>query len=108
MRSNGRRSRTADPMELLRADLAALRKDFASLTSNGVHKVVDKVVDKASGSYDDVASSVKEFSDEAQDRAREAHKRLAEVASERPITTIAIAVAAGALGAKLMQWMDRD
>lgn len=85
--SNNGRSRTADPFDAVRGDIAVLRKDLARVVSGGI------------GAAGDRASRVVSA---ARDRAGEMHERLAEVASKRPLTALAIAAVSGVVIAALI------
>ncbi len=98
---NGRRGREEDPVEVLRSDLAALRRDLSDVTSSGVNKAKE-IIHGATDSISGMAESAKET-------AGESHKKLGEFAGTRPLTTIALAMVAGAVGAKILSWRyNRD
>lgn len=94
----------ADHIEALRADLEALRRDVKGLVSNGLHRAGDA----AHGTIDDAIAKAKHVNEVAMERGREAHELLAEAVAERPLTTIAVAAAAGFLAGKLAGWVHRD
>lgn len=93
---NGRRGRDEDPVEVLRADLAALRKDLSDVTSSGVNRAKE-MIQGATDGISGIAESAKET-------AGESHKKLSDFAGTRPLTTIALAMVAGAVGSKLLSW----
>lgn len=93
---NGRRTREEDPVETLRADLAALRRDLSEVTSSGVSKARDAISSATDG--------LAELADGAKGKAVESHKALGMFAGSRPLTTIALAMVAGAVGSKLIGW----
>jgi len=93
---NGRRGREEDPVEVLRADLAALRKDLGDVTSSGVNKAKELI----QGATDGISG----MAESAKETAGESHKKLSDFAGSRPLTTIALAMVAGAIGTKLIGW----
>lgn len=95
--------REVDPVESLREDLAALREDIASLASNGVHRAGDYTRE----TLNSAAQGVQDVSDAARRKAEEAQEKISEIASERPLTTVAIVLVAGVLIGKVMGWMSR-
>ncbi len=84
------RGRTADPIDALHDDIAALRRDFGALINGRMGAVSEKT---------------RELVDQTRERADDAHKALAKRASERPISTILMAAAAGAVASRLAIWM---
>jgi hypothetical protein len=90
--ANGSHSRHADPVESLRRDLGAIKRDVSSLVGGGWGAASDRT---------------KELLDQTRERAGEVHKKLGEAAAARPLTTIALAAAGGAIGAKIVGLMLR-
>lgn len=100
---NSRRGREIDPVEMLRADLEALRRDFSAVTSNGIGRASDYTRE----TIGEVASSIADAAETAKVRAVETHRKLSEVASERPLTTIALAIAGGAIAIKVLGFFNK-
>lgn len=96
-------TRSDDSMQGLRDDIEAIRKDIGSLIKKGL-----KGHDGLRKSIGDAGHRLSDLADEARDRAEHVHRRVTDTASERPLTTIAIAVAAGLIGGKLIAWMTSD
>lgn len=88
---------------MLRADLEALRRDFSAVTSNGIGRATEYTKD----TIGEVASTIAEAAETAKERAVESHRRLSEIAAERPLTTIALAIAGGAIALKVMGFFHR-
>jgi hypothetical protein len=83
---------TAEPVDALIADVAAIKRDLTNLISQRV---------------DAVSGRTRELVDETAERARAVHERIGETAHARPLTTILVAALAGAVGVKLVGWMFR-
>jgi ElaB/YqjD/DUF883 family membrane-anchored ribosome-binding protein len=98
---NGTRTRSKDSLDVLRGDIAAIRSDIASLVEERLERIGTRARDTISAASDGVHTATK-F---ATDRAESAHKQLRSAAGSRPLTTIAIAAAAGAMGATILGWM---
>jgi ElaB/YqjD/DUF883 family membrane-anchored ribosome-binding protein len=94
--TNSRLAETDDPIESLKEDFAALRRDFAAL-------VTESASERMSQATDAVKGVVKQTSKQAS----AVHKKLSKTAGERPVTTILVAAAVGAIGAKALWWMLR-
>jgi ElaB/YqjD/DUF883 family membrane-anchored ribosome-binding protein len=90
--ANNVRHRSPDTVEVLKEDIATIRRDLAALLGEKVSRVSDRT---------------RELMEETSERARVVHQRVGEFAGERPITTIAMAAVAGALGFKILGWMFR-
>lgn len=100
---NGSRSKASDPIDMVRDDIAAIKKDLAAVLSGHISSVGDRakeVVARAGDGASEVVQSAKEH-------AVDTHERLGSFAGARPLTTIAIASAAGAAAATLMGWWSR-
>ena len=100
---NSRRGRDQDPIEMLRADLEALRRDFSTVTSNGIGRATDYTRE----TIGEVAATIADAAESAKEHAVYTHRRLSEVASERPLTTIALAIAGGALAIKVFGFFNK-
>lgn len=94
----------ADPIDTLRDDILAIKRDLASLLGTGVDAVTDRAIEVA----EHAGESIKERAARTRQQAFAAHQRLAKVAGARPIATIALAAAAGAIAANLVGRMLRD
>ncbi len=90
--------RTADPLDLLRQDLSSLKRDMASLLGGGI----DSAAGHTRHAVDSAKETIAELAEQGRERADEAHLKLGETAGARPITTILIAMAAGAVLAKAL------
>lgn len=84
------RGRTLDPIDALHNDIAALRRDFTALIG---------------GRMGAVSERTREMVDHTRERADEAHQALSKRAGERPLTTILLAAAAGAVASRVAVWM---
>lgn len=100
--NNGRL--TLDPVDALRADLSSIKRDLASLVGSGV----DSVTERTTEAFTNASDAIKETMEHAQTTAAAAHRKLGKVTGARPIATIAIAAAAGAIAVKLLGRMLRD
>lgn len=89
--SNGRMRRT-DPVRMLADDIAAIKRDVGELISVGA----------ASTSV-----RAKETAKLARKQLAGAHTALGESAGRRPLTTIAVSMAAGLVAARLVGWALR-
>lgn len=92
---NGMKTRDADPVEALRDDLAALRKDVASLVNHGISGMgvqTRRTLHRA-------GDAVRGLAEQGRTQAGHVHERLADAAASKPLTLIGIALAAGALAA---------
>lgn len=101
--SNNGHSRHADPVDTLARDVAALKRDIGQLLGDGAGNVKSRVRE-AVNRLGDEAQVV---ADKAVDQYELAHDSLAKTASAKPITTIMVAMAAGAVTAKLLGWAMR-
>lgn len=99
--NNGTRNRSKDSIDVLRGDIAAIKSDIASLVEERLERLGAHARDTMTAASDGVHSAAR-F---ASDRAGTAHKQLRKTAGTRPLTTIAVAAAAGALGAGILGWM---
>jgi len=99
--NNGTRTRSKDPMDVLRGDIAAIRSDIASLVEDRLERLGVHARETVSAASDGVHTAAKY----ASDRAETAHKHLSSAAGSRPLLTIAVAATAGAVGAGLLGWM---
>lgn len=98
-----RRIRDESLLDALREDLESLRKDFASLTSNGVATAADsthKLVNRA-------MASAKDITDSARAQTEAAQERVEQVAADRPWTTIGTSLVVGMVLGKVISWMLR-
>lgn len=103
MASNGNRAHAAetDPLEALRADLAALRKDFTAM--NHEHGFsLGRLGHSAHEMFNGVTSNVKDLAGKAKAGADIAHRQVTGMAKSRPLTTIAVALAVGMIGGHLL------
>lgn len=93
MRTSGNsHTRHADPLDLLRRDIAAIKHDLSVLVNRRLSAASDRT---------------RELLDESKHRAMTVHKQLAKAVSQRPITTIAVASVVGMVGAKILGFMLR-
>jgi ElaB/YqjD/DUF883 family membrane-anchored ribosome-binding protein len=102
---NGSRMRTKDPLELVREDIAAIRSDLASLVGDRLATLQGRARETVSVATDGLQDGLQCAADFARQRAESAHKQLGQAAGTHPLTTIAIAVAVGAVGAGIFGWM---
>lgn len=100
--SNGR-ARITDPVDLLRDDMSAIKRDLAALVTGRVNAIGSHTRE----TLDRVGSNVKAMTDQAKNKAEKMHGKLGEATGARPLTTIAVAAVAGVVGAKLIGWMWR-
>lgn len=103
MKHSNSRVSTADAIDVLRDDIVALKKDLASLVTGRLNGLSDATHDAVARA----GESVKEIAENTQEKAKAMHKSLGRAAAERPLTTVALAVAAGAIGVKLLGWLSR-
>lgn len=92
MRSNNGRARASGPLHSVRADIAALKRDLGGLLAEGVG---------AAGEGTTRALSA------ARQGAGRLHGRLADLTSNRPLTTIAVSAVAGAVVFRAIGWLIR-
>jgi len=90
--------RNADPIELLRHDLSALRRDVGRMLGGSLDSAAVRTRDAVDAAKERVA----ELAEQGREKADEAHVKLAETAGSRPITTILVSVAAGMVIGKLL------
>lgn len=100
---NNARREADDSMQTLREDIDAIRKDIGSILKKGL-----KGTDGLQKTISHAGHRLGDFADEAKDRAEHMHRQVSQMASERPVTTIAIAVLAGMIGGKLIAWMTSN
>jgi ElaB/YqjD/DUF883 family membrane-anchored ribosome-binding protein len=100
---NGRRT-SRDPVQALRRDIDSLRQDVAAIVSGRM----DAIGDRARDTWNSAAESVHDAADQARTRAIAAHKQFSKTVATRPVRSVAIAFAAGALGAMLVGRLRGD
>ena len=93
MRTSTNNRRVADPVDQLRDDIAAFRKDLMAVLGGGLSSA---------------GSKMRNLADETKKHAEDAHKSIAHVAGTRPLTTIASALAAGFVLAHVLRWTGRE
>jgi ElaB/YqjD/DUF883 family membrane-anchored ribosome-binding protein len=96
-------ARTADPMDMLRHDIAAIRDDLAALVSGRLGAVSDRTRETIGRA----GENVRDAASHAVKRAHAMHESLGETASNRPLTTIMLAAAAGVIFVKFAGWFAR-
>ena len=101
--SNNGHARHADPIDLLTRDIAAIKRDIGQLIGEQAGNVRWKARETA-GRLQDEARHAAEQAKEQYDMA---HQSLSKTTAERPVTTIVVALAAGAVLGKLAGWMLR-
>jgi len=90
-----------DPVDLLRSDIAAIRRDLGRLVSGRLGAFAASTRE----SLGRAGETMRETADQVRERAGEMHEKLRESAAARPLTTIALSVAAGAVLVKVLGWM---
>lgn len=104
MKNSRNGTRTIDPMDALRSDIAAIRDDLMALASGRLNSMSESARDRIS----QAGETAKEFAGQAKEQVGLAHQRLSDAAARRPLTTIILAVAAGAAFVKFAGWCRRD
>lgn len=92
--SNSRAHRNHSSTGTIKNDFMTLRRDVMSLVEDG-----------AKGGIEHASQTLREMKSKASEQAGAIHKKLGEVAGERPVTTILIAAAAGIVGTKALVWL---
>lgn len=82
-------------------DLGAIRRDLAAMMS-GRWRNASRSARRA---VSDAGDTLGHLGDEARYQARYAHARLGRVASDRPVTTLLVAIGLGMLAMKCVDWM---
>jgi len=100
---NGRRT-SRDPVEALRRDIAGLREDMAAIVKGRL----DAFGERARDTWNSAADSVHDVADHARDRAVQAQKQFSKGVATRPLRSVALAFAAGALGAMLFNRLRQN
>lgn len=100
---NGRRIKHEDPVAMISADMAAIKRDVAHLIGVGAGNVSGR----AKEAVNKLTDEAKTLACEAKERLDSAHTQLAESTARRPLTTIAVSMAAGAVAFKLLGWALR-
>lgn len=93
--NNGRK--TQDPMDVLRRDIACLKDDVATIVNGRLSDIGNRARD----TWNSGVETVQDAAGQARDRAMAAQKQLANNVKARPMRSVAIAFAAGAVGAML-------
>ncbi|GEM_PF-3822514 len=93
-----------DSMDALRSDVAALKADLKNLGRHGAAEVSRST----SNLLNSASQSAHKLTDEAKAKAELAQQRVGEFASERPLTTIILALLAGAIIGKIITWSSRS
>lgn len=100
---NGRRIKHEDPVAMLNADIAAIKRDVGHLIGVGAGNVSGK----AKQAMNKLTDEAKAMACDAKERLDSAHTQLSETTARRPLTTIAVSMAAGAVAFKLLGWALR-
>lgn len=94
--THSRVAHSDDPIEALKEDFASLRRDFTALVS-----------ESATEKMDQASQALKGVVKQTSKQAGAVHKQLSKTAAERPVATILVAAAVGAIGVKALSWMLR-
>lgn len=100
--TNGRAKKAAHTHGLA-DDIAAVKRDVRNLVGTGT----EAVVGRARGAAARVGEEGRSMADEARKRLDTAHTAIANRASQKPLTTIALSMAAGAVVAQMLSWAVR-
>lgn len=102
--NNGHARRVAaDPIDVLTRDIAAIKRDITQLIGEGAGNVKYRAREAASRVQDEAVH----VAEQAKEQYDVAHEALAKNTAARPVTTIIVALAAGAVIGKLAGWMMR-
>ena len=95
--------RLADPVDALRDDIAAIKRDIAGIIESRASAMGDAVSQTLNG----MRRGGTRLAASTRRSARVAHERLGKTAGARPLTTIAVAAVAGIVSFKVLGWMWR-
>jgi len=92
------KTRSADDLDAVRADVAALKKDLGDLikhlksgTNGAAHQAAERMREKAGEVYEDI-----------EDRGRRTTAAARHQVEEHPLTAVALAFAVGFIGGRLL------
>lgn len=90
--------RNESPISTLSSDIAAIRRDIASILGAGASHMSDKARETVSRLGDEA----RHVAEQAREQYDAAHETLSEVTAKRPVTTIVVSMAAGIVVGKLI------